>query len=351
MPIYDCQRCGFIYNSFVGDAKNGVPEKMSLSQLKGTLCYDCGMAACNRKRRETKAYSGLEVEAYPYLCGQTSSFVYTNECQGKRVLDVGAGTGKIGQSFAENGASVTFLEKSDDMVKCLEYVSQRFENSTIEQKDILDAQLSDFDIIVAGDGLLQHVQTFQEQRNVFEKLAYALNLNGELFIELFIPKGMTMQSKRVKEAYEGTYYFMDVIAELDLLSKEIRTEIAIEKVVDNKVLEKARFERLLSLILLKDIEQMIEMLNEKSDGIEYVLSACQQFDSPSTSDYFKVKSYSQHRMITHEWIHTGYPFSMTDTQQVSWWRLCITKKKRIQHKRTCCAMKHAKTCETHKSCS
>lgn len=336
MPIYDCQRCGFIYNTFTGDTKNGVPEKTPLTQLKATLCQDCGMSCCHRKQRDTKDYTDLEVEAYPYFCGQTSALVYTQDCEHKCVLDVGAGCGKVGLAFAKRGSYVTCLEKSANMVQQLKKLEQRFEHLTILHQDILEATLGSFDIIVASDGLFQHLKTPSEQMHVLEKLTQALHVGGELFVELFIPEAMQMQTKRVKEIYADTHYYMDVYAQLDLIAKEIRTELVIEKVVQQKVLERARFERLLALILLSDMERMIEVLNAKASSVQYELSACQRFDHSNQFDYYKMPSSEQHCAIKSDWIQTGYPFSTTDSQQVSWWRLKIIKKAMKSKSHCCC---------------
>ncbi|NEW62209.1 methyltransferase domain-containing protein [Granulicatella sp. zg-ZJ] len=320
MPIYDCGRCGFIYNSFEGDTKNGVPKHTELHDLKSTLCSMCGMSEKKRYIRPATDYKGLEAQCYYLFSGKSSPLKYEiDELENKYILDVGAGFGRVGVPFLEYGSHVTLLEKSKEM---LEKIPQHIlDKVTVIQEDILKVDLpkEQYDVIIAADGFLQHF-TPKQQCIIVEKLMYSLKKQGQLILEVFIPNDMAISVEKVKEAKQGLYFFYRAKATLHLPTKEIQTDISIQECMDNEVINQYRFIRLLYLILPDDIPCLLERA-----GITYTSLVKERFDTAGLIQENLINASGIEKKIKKDWIQGGYPFSTSDTNQVNWFRFTIEK--------------------------
>lgn len=333
MPVYDCKRCGFIYNTTQGDQKNGVPKYTPLDCLKSSLCSECGTCSKNKKMRPAKVYQGLEVESYVAFSGKSSPTLYTDCLENMCILDVGAGLGRVGFSFCQYPVEVDLLDNSPDMVKRLhEYVERMKEYPAtfrVLDQDVRGLCIDEgrYDLIIASEGILQHLQTFKEQKNCLYQLLTGLKDTGKLVVECFLPNKMVCRENRAKEMMKDTVYFLDALAEVDLFSKGIRTELVIEEVIKDKVVKRTRLERLLSLILPQDIDNILIELAYEVD-MHAVVKASYPF-SERQIDCFKVESNRGMRKIKYDWIQSGYPFS-THTDEVTWFRVEIVKKVKKQ---------------------
>lgn len=327
MPIYDCQECGYIYNSFTGDPKNGVPAEISLSDLKNTLCNMCGMDSNRRCIRDATDYMGLEAEKYYLFSGKASPLSYTDQVKGKRVLDVGAGLGRVGLSFFRHGAVVTLLEKSQAMLEVLLEIVPK--SVRVIKEDLLTADLSDqqYDLVVASDGFIQHFSTEHRQILAMTKLCEALDLDGRLFIDFFIPNNMLIHSTSYKETVAETLYYFDVDCQLHLASKEIEINLIFEEVVKTITKRRQRIERLLSLVLPNDISRFLSMVNYHTSGKQFTLVSVAKFDDIENANRFKVPSDGKHHRIHYDWVQGGYPFHNNATDKVQWYRAEIKRTK------------------------
>jgi rubredoxin len=121
MAITKCDVCGFLYDEWAGDVKNGVPKGTPLSSLAGTLCTTCGMEEERRKRLPNPSYSGLEAQYYDQFVGKVGiafyrQFIFPVKDHAK-VLEIGVGTGRIGIDLCKNGIEVFGIDNSSDMLE------------------------------------------------------------------------------------------------------------------------------------------------------------------------------------------------------------------------------------------
>lgn len=320
MSISDCGRCGFIYNSFEGDPKNGVPPFTDLRDLTGTLCSMCGMSPEGRDFRPSKAYQGLEAEVYYLFSGRSSPLSYGfKELEGKKILDVGAGCGRVGLPFLDWGVEVTLLEKSPAMLEQIPLDDS--DKLRILEGDVLDLSFEQdfYDGILLTDAFLQHFPE-KEQEKILQKLFLALKPAGKLVVEVFLPRSMQVSVDKYKERDCHFQYFHQTKAELDLLSKEIKMEIFIQECQDSEVKRQARFLRYLHLILPQDLERIFERM-----GVPLTSLNWENVSRTGSKGENLLPSSGRNPLIQKDWIQGGYPFSTSDSQAVTWLRLSIEK--------------------------
>ncbi|WP_261663493.1 class I SAM-dependent methyltransferase [Deinococcus sp. Marseille-Q6407] len=106
-----------------------------------------------------------------------------------RVLEVGAGTGRVSCFLARHGANVTGLEPSAGM---LEKARARAEESRVDvtwiQGDAAGFQTKErFDLIIAPFNALMHLYTPAEQLGSLENLRRHLAPGGRFAFDLYVP--------------------------------------------------------------------------------------------------------------------------------------------------------------------
>ena len=119
--------------------------------------------------------------------------VYRDWCRGRKILDIGCGLGIDSIHFAENGASVTFV---DIVASNIELVRRICRLKGIEQtcsflvmKDVADLAKLDLDYdAVMGFGSLMHAP-FDVMKPEFDALVTRLKREGGRFIMHAYPKG------------------------------------------------------------------------------------------------------------------------------------------------------------------
>lgn len=140
-------------------------------------------------------YTGKNVDIYHDLHKNITLDVcfYCEQFRGdrKRVLDIGAGHGRIAIPLAQEGHSVVALDKSEDMLRELNFRKQRHNvmAGQIESRiaDILQLQeTSEFDFAILGFNTL-HPFSPTERDTLFERTYNALKLGGLLFVDVQLP--------------------------------------------------------------------------------------------------------------------------------------------------------------------
>lgn len=117
---------------------------------------------------------------------------YTPEL-GTKVLDIGAGTGRVASYFKESGFAVTCLDPSSEMIRRCHKLDLKTIQTTIQDFDTEEK----FGIVVAILSLI-HVPKVEWKAQV-EKIYHSLEING-LFI-LSLLKGTTEEIEEYGSGY------------------------------------------------------------------------------------------------------------------------------------------------------
>jgi len=321
MTVYDCNHCGFIYDSFNGDCKNGVPENIEINILKKSLCNNCGMSKGRQKPRIVTPYQGKEAELYDQFCGQADIHAYiTNSDLVKPIslLDIGAGTGRICVPLAKAGMIVTAIDDSEEMLAKLrrkqEYNNIHF---PVIKGNILDCDLPNekYSIILLSDGFLQHVPEYHNKKRLFEKLQKNLAPNGRIIVEIFIPSQHQWEQTLRKEQMDGIELYFTSKGTLSLAQKKMMTTLDYEVYKEHISSYRYRIQRELDLILLDDITFILP------DKLKVLL--INRFDQTSDWGNFHKDAIIPEKPVQKYWTVGGYPIQNNKSGLVSWWRIEI----------------------------
>ncbi|WP_332696840.1 methyltransferase domain-containing protein [Halalkalibacter lacteus] len=201
MGNYQCTVCGFRYNELHGDPKNGIPENTPFYQLAGTLCSRCGLQGERHQKQPNPKYRSLEAEYYDFFVGKRGINFYRHWLASYHdqvsVLDLGIGTGRLAVELLKDGASVTGVDWSEDMLTVAERRFKRF-NHDIElfQEDILHFSLNKkFTHIILTEGTFQECTSPGEQKMIIQKAKEHLETGGYLSIDLVFPNELSVQKE------------------------------------------------------------------------------------------------------------------------------------------------------------
>ena len=151
-------------------------------------------------------YASSYDENFMYLNSfeKTSVEKLLGDLKGKRVLDIGCGTGRIIQMLREHGAEIVALDISEEMVKA---VSQKFPGMecVVGDSDNLPFEDGSFDMVL---GLFWIVH-LKDLRKSFEEV-YRVLKNGGRFILSNInqKKAPKLKTKTGGEIVIASYYHM-----------------------------------------------------------------------------------------------------------------------------------------------
>lgn len=176
MTITKCSFCGYHYDEWIGDCKNGVPAGVPLHLLAGTICTRCGLQGERHQFQSVALYRGQEAEYYDQFAGKAGiHFFWDWVMQSKerrQVLEVGVGTGRIAIPLSASGVQVTGIDVSSDMLQIAEkrrqeMPSERAARLRFVAVDIRHLQESErFSHAILYDGILQHFHSMEEQVHV-----------------------------------------------------------------------------------------------------------------------------------------------------------------------------------------
>jgi 2-polyprenyl-3-methyl-5-hydroxy-6-metoxy-1,4-benzoquinol methylase len=104
--------------------------------------------------------------------------------KGKRVLELGCGTGELANALGLCGAKVTAIDFSSESIKIAKEINKKFGNNNVEffEKNILELNLKkEFDIVIALGSLHHTINA----RKGFEIASKHCKINGLLIIGLY----------------------------------------------------------------------------------------------------------------------------------------------------------------------
>lgn len=109
------------------------------------------------------------------------------ELHGERVLELGAGTGRIAVPLAEAGAKVTGVDLSEGMLRIARERAGRAHLKLVEG-DIREVRLRGrFDLVIAPLGTLQHMETPSDFVAALETMAHHLAEGGVAVVDVESP--------------------------------------------------------------------------------------------------------------------------------------------------------------------
>jgi ubiquinone/menaquinone biosynthesis C-methylase UbiE/rubredoxin len=266
MGNYQCTVCGFRYNELHGDPKNGIPENTPFYQLAGTLCSRCGLQGERHQKQPNPKYRSLEAEYYDYFVGKRGINFYRHWLASyydqASVLDLGIGTGRMAVELLKNGASVTGVDWSEDM---LAVAKRRFNrlNHDIElfHEDIHHFSLNKkFTHILLTEGTFQESTTHCEQKLIIGKAKEHLEPGGYLSIDLVFPNELSIHNKTFqKQVSEHKTIQLHTKTKVSFARQMMNYTVYFELERKGLLESRYRVERELSLLTVQELIYLLTM--------------------------------------------------------------------------------------------
>lgn len=140
---------------------------------------------------ERSEYTGFFAEFYDLLhatAHDAAQYPALLAPYGKKVLEIGCGTGRIAIPLAKAGFSVTGLEYEADMIRILEGKDYPRENLTVAQGDARDFDLAQsFDGVIMGCNFINHFADSYDLLRVLRCCRRHLRPGGLLLIDCSLP--------------------------------------------------------------------------------------------------------------------------------------------------------------------
>lgn len=222
MTTFRCKKCSFIYDEYQGDSKNGVPPKTTFDQLAHSVCKTCGMRNMKQYDQKKSEYKGLEAECYSYFCGKANiqpmiDYLGINVNHDKRILEVGAGTGRVTKELIASGFYVDAIENSPFFVENLKKQKwandQKLKIIEADFREYLKDRHSNYHGLLFSDGLFQELYTFDQAINALKKIGDLLLDDGIIWIEFLSPNEEKVAFSRSKYLDSDTELSLNVSGE------------------------------------------------------------------------------------------------------------------------------------------
>jgi len=101
-----------------------------------------------------------------------------------KVIDFGAGTGRLAIPLAQNGYDVIAIEKNQHMASIIEQKMKSNNNLEIHISSIVDCENGSADLVLSLFTVLSYTITENELRNIIISIRDALKSNGYFFFDL-----------------------------------------------------------------------------------------------------------------------------------------------------------------------
>lgn len=164
-----------------------------------------------------------------------------------RVLEIGAGTGRVTAFLARRGVDILGLEPSERMLsKGRERAAREKLNLHFEQGDARTFQLGEqFALIIAPFNALMHLYSLNDQLAAMQNIRAHLAPGGQFVFDLYVPRFGRMNTVR----HEGeTFYSADgtrtdifLVQRRDKLKQTVTTEYFADRVQVDGLLSRATY--------------------------------------------------------------------------------------------------------------
>ncbi len=180
--------------------------------LKSAPGYDLAAASYDKKE---KYLNSFEQNKFLPLLGDLKS---------KKVLDVGAGTGRLSVLLSKSGAQVTALDVSEQMLKVLKNKDKKIE-TTIGDAENLPFADSTFDIVTAAF-LIVHLR---DPKTFFDEACRVLKDGGILAVSNINQKEPPeVQTQEGKIKIESFYHRPEkIVEELESLAFQVEKNVLV----------------------------------------------------------------------------------------------------------------------------
>lgn len=270
-----CGYCGFAYDEWFGDSRNGVPAGIPLTELAGTLCSRCGMQGKRHERKTSPKYEGEEAAYFDQFAGKAGIAFYRNwlgeSLKPPRVLELGVGTGRLAVELAGLCEQYYGVDWSPQMLKLAEMKRERIfkkeaeERLTLLEQDALDFRSeAAFTHALCPDGFLQHFTLMEEHTALLRNLHHCLQAGGWIAVDLHLPQGGTGWSmQQRKQLQPNKWVSRNIEGETSLSRQLFRCVIDYETYMERVLTSRYRVEREYALMTPKELALLLA-----SEGFE-----------------------------------------------------------------------------------
>ena len=128
------------------------------------------------------------------------------QCKGK-ILEVGAGTGRMFTEALDRGADIYGIDISQHMIDVLSEKLEKEQRERISLQNIIDFHFDfKFDLIIAPFRVIMHLLDKEEQIRALNNVCGQLNENGRFIFDAFIPDlNQLIQGMENHTDFEGEY--------------------------------------------------------------------------------------------------------------------------------------------------
>jgi SAM-dependent methyltransferase len=191
-----------------------------------------------------------------------------------KILEVGAGTGRLFADALNHGADIYGLDISQSMIDVLLKKIPEEQHKRISRQNIIDFKYDfKFDLIIAPFRVIMHLQDKADQLRAVNNIYKHLNANGKFIFDVFVPDlnyilhGMKNVTDFDGEYEKGKKLKRIVNTEADLIRQTIHIHFHLEWDEDNETRQEDW-----NIPLRFFFRYELEHLIERSDFTEYTLS-------------------------------------------------------------------------------
>ncbi|MEJ8547458.1 methyltransferase domain-containing protein [Brevibacillus borstelensis] len=325
MSVFSCKVCGFRYDEWLGDSKNGVPPGIPFQRLAGSVCSTCGLSGGRHERLPSPRYKGLEAAYYDQFAGKAGIRFYRDWIQAfdqpAAVLELGTGTGRIALELARHGISVCGVDNSPDMIEIAERKKRRLGKGkepflAIVEQEALDLQLDRaFTHVLLTEGFLQHFTLRSEQRRVLQLVREHMEEDGLAAIDLLLPPaGEKWQTERRKWVFPDKMVYQQVQGETSYTRQRFRYSLTYETFIDEVEQPRCRVDREMALMLPGELVLLLESEHFDVVGMHenYMAdhpASYTQYGEEPPSGHSGQSQLAKGEYDLEKWTEGGYPFS------------------------------------------
>ncbi len=330
MANYTCTYCGFHYNEWHGDTKNGIPAGTPFWALAGSLCSRCGLQGERHIRQGNPKYAGFEAEYYDLFAGKGGIAFYRDWIlqseQPVSVLELGVGTGRILLELAKCDVSVTGVDWSPEMLAVANKKAERMKREvTLVEDDVHVLHLNErYSHILLPDGIFQHFITVAEQKNLLAVVRNHLKDDGLVAIDLVLPPSKTEWGiKKRKQMTEQKLIYFTVEGSTALQHQLFHYTGTYEHYRNGTLQSQYRVARELSLILPRELVYLLtlegfsvveihenyqtsnswDIMKQSNEQLTYLGKKETLDEKPQEIKQWLIPPYQEDR-----WNEGGYPF-------------------------------------------